>query len=49
MPHPEGTPDPIGRFEATMQGLDEDAKDAFYRRNYEQLMAMNEHAIAAAG
>ncbi|MBS3961457.1 MAG: amidohydrolase family protein [Sandarakinorhabdus sp.] len=39
-PHPEGTADPIGRFERTMEGLDEATKDAFYRGNYEELMAM---------
>lgn len=46
-PHPEGTKDPIGRFEATMENLDEDARDAFYRRNYEQLMNMNGAASQA--
>ncbi|PKP92603.1 MAG: amidohydrolase [Alphaproteobacteria bacterium HGW-Alphaproteobacteria-16] len=47
-PHPEGTKDPIGRFEATMEGIDEDAKDAFYRRNYEVLMNMPAAAEAIA-
>ena len=37
-PHPEGTNDPLGRFERTMEGLDEDAKDRFYRRNFEEMM-----------
>ena len=37
-PHPEGTRDPLGRFERTMEGIDEAAKDLFYRANYEQLM-----------
>jgi predicted TIM-barrel fold metal-dependent hydrolase len=46
-PHPEGTADPIGRFEATMEGVDEEAKDAFYRRNYEALMAMEQQMPAA--
>jgi predicted TIM-barrel fold metal-dependent hydrolase len=45
-PHPEGTNDPKGRFERTMQDIDEDAKDQFYRRNYEQMMGME--AMAAA-
>ncbi|MFZ5669719.1 MAG: amidohydrolase family protein [Pseudomonadota bacterium] len=36
-PHPEGTRDPIGRFEATFEGLSEDAKDRFYRRNFEDM------------
>jgi predicted TIM-barrel fold metal-dependent hydrolase len=37
-PHPEGTNDPIGRFERTFEGLDEDARDRFYRRNFEEMM-----------
>lgn len=37
-PHPEGTNDPIGRFERTFTGLDEDARDRFYRRNFEEMM-----------
>ncbi|MDP2261143.1 MAG: amidohydrolase family protein [Caulobacter sp.] len=36
-PHPEGTKDPIGRFEATFDGLSDDAKDRFYRRNFEDM------------
>lgn len=36
-PHPEGTKDPIGRFEATFDGLSEDGKDRFYRRNFEDM------------
>ena len=36
-PHPEGTKNPIERFEATMEGFDEDAKDRFYRRNFEDM------------
>lgn len=47
-PHPEGTKDPIGKFEATMEDIDEDAKDAFYRRNYEQLMNMNDNGALVA-
>ncbi|MGA0605114.1 amidohydrolase family protein [Phenylobacterium sp. VNQ135] len=37
-PHPEGTNDPIGRFERTFEGLDEEARDRFYRRNFEEMM-----------
>ncbi|QDX25181.1 amidohydrolase family protein [Sphingomonas suaedae] len=47
-PHPEGTKDPIGRFEATMEGIDEESKDAFYRRNYEALMNIPAAAEAIA-
>jgi predicted TIM-barrel fold metal-dependent hydrolase len=37
-PHPEGTKDPFGRFEHTLDGIDEPAKDKFYRANYEEMM-----------
>ncbi len=47
-PHPEGTKDPIGKFERTMEGIDEDAKDQFYRRNYEQLLNMPAQAESVA-
>jgi predicted TIM-barrel fold metal-dependent hydrolase len=36
-PHPEGTTDPIGRFEKTLDGIGEDAKERFYHRNFEAL------------
>ncbi len=45
-PHPEGTNDPKGRFERTMQAIDEDAKDRFYRRNFEQMMGLDQMASA---
>jgi uncharacterized protein len=38
-PHPEGTNDPLGRFEATMKELDDTVKDRFYRTNYEEMMS----------
>ena len=37
-PHPEGTNDPIGRFERTMGALTDDARTAFYSKNFEQMM-----------
>ena len=37
-PHPEGTDDPIGRFERTFEGVDDDAKAGFYHRNFEHMM-----------
>lgn len=40
-PHPEGTNDPLGRFERYLQGFDEDVKDRFYRRNFEEMMSMS--------
>jgi predicted TIM-barrel fold metal-dependent hydrolase len=37
-PHPEGTNDPIGRFERTFEGLSEDDKERFYSGNFEEMM-----------
>ncbi|MGH7780239.1 MAG: amidohydrolase family protein [Candidatus Binataceae bacterium] len=37
-PHPEGTKDPIGRFEATMASVSEIAKERFYYRNFAEMM-----------
>jgi predicted TIM-barrel fold metal-dependent hydrolase len=37
-PHPEGTRDPIGRFEATMTGLDDAQRERFYSGNFAALM-----------
>jgi uncharacterized protein len=36
-PHPEGTKDPIQRFDATMDTSDTDAMDRFHRSNFEAL------------
>lgn len=44
-PHPEGTKDPLGKFERTMDGLSEEAKDKFYRANFEAMMG---RALVAA-
>jgi predicted TIM-barrel fold metal-dependent hydrolase len=38
-PHPEGTRNPIERFEKSFEGFSEDAKDRFYRRNFEDMFA----------
>jgi predicted TIM-barrel fold metal-dependent hydrolase len=37
-PHPEGTDDPIGRFEHKMQDVDERAKEQFYSLNFRHMM-----------
>ncbi len=37
-PHPEGTNDPVGRFERTFDGIDEAAKQQFYAKNFEYMM-----------
>ena len=37
-PHPEGTDDPIGRFERTFDGITEEAKTKFYSENFQELM-----------
>jgi len=39
-PHPEGTNDPIARFERTFEGLGETEKDRFYRTNFEDMMGI---------
>ena len=36
-PHPEGTKDPIGRFEATMDDVTDDARQRFYATNFADL------------
>jgi predicted TIM-barrel fold metal-dependent hydrolase len=38
-PHPEGTDDPIGRFERTFKGISEEAKAKFYSENFQTMMA----------
>jgi predicted TIM-barrel fold metal-dependent hydrolase len=38
-PHPEGTDDPIGRFERSFKGISEDAKAKFYCENFQAMMA----------
>jgi predicted TIM-barrel fold metal-dependent hydrolase len=37
-PHPEGTNDPIGRFERTFEGIAESALERFYSKNFEDMM-----------
>jgi predicted TIM-barrel fold metal-dependent hydrolase len=37
-PHPEGTDDPIGRFERTFKDVDEEAKEKFYYGNFQEMM-----------
>ena len=39
-PHPEGTSDPISKFEATMTECDEKTMNAFYHGNMEDLMGI---------
>lgn len=38
-PHPEGTDDPIGRFERTFKDTSEEAKSKFYSGNFQAMMA----------
>ena len=47
-PHPEGTRDPIGLFEASLEGIDEPVKDMFYRTNYDHMMYRSAEAVAVA-
>jgi predicted TIM-barrel fold metal-dependent hydrolase len=39
-PHPEGTKNPIERFESTMEGMTADQRDRFYRGNYADMMGL---------
>jgi uncharacterized protein len=39
-PHPEGTNDPVGRFERTFQNVSEEAKQQFYSKNFEYMMGV---------
>jgi predicted TIM-barrel fold metal-dependent hydrolase len=39
-PHPEGTKDPIQRFEETMDGVGTEARERFYSGNYATMMGM---------
>jgi len=36
-PHPEGTKDPLARFEASLEGVSDEAKKRFYSLNFETL------------
>lgn len=47
-PHPEGTKDPVGKFESTLEGVDEATKDMFYRTNYDAMMNRQSDAALAA-
>jgi uncharacterized protein len=38
-PHPEGTDDPIGRFERTFNDISEEAKNKFYSENFQEMFA----------
>ena len=37
-PHHEGTDDPIGRFEKTMDGLSEEIRNKFYSDNFKSFL-----------
>jgi predicted TIM-barrel fold metal-dependent hydrolase len=39
-PHPEGTDDPMGRFERKMQDVDAPAREQFYSLNFRYMMGM---------
>jgi len=47
-PHPEGTKDPVGKFERSLEGVGEDVKDMFYRTNYDAMMNYSSDASLAA-
>jgi predicted TIM-barrel fold metal-dependent hydrolase len=39
-PHPEGTRDPLSRFEATMEDVSGPARERFYSGNFADLMGL---------
>ena len=39
-PHPEGTKDPLGRFEATMENVSERAREKFYSANFADFLRL---------
>ncbi len=41
-PHPEGTNDPIGRFERTFGELTDADRELFYSKNFEQMLGITE-------
>jgi hypothetical protein len=45
-PHPEGTNDPIGRFERTFGELTEADRELFYSKNFEQMVGERGPALA---
>jgi predicted TIM-barrel fold metal-dependent hydrolase len=40
-PHPEGTKDPLGRFESSLEGTNDEARDRFYSGNFAELFALS--------
>jgi uncharacterized protein len=40
-PHPEGTRDPFNRFESSLSGISEAAKERFYSRNFAEMMRLS--------
>lgn len=45
-PHPEGSSDPITKFESTMEGVDSAAREAFYAGNTESFLGLGSGATA---
>jgi predicted TIM-barrel fold metal-dependent hydrolase len=41
-PHPEGGRDPLGRFESSLSGAPEPAKECFYSRNFAAMMGLGQ-------
>jgi predicted TIM-barrel fold metal-dependent hydrolase len=40
-PHPEGTKDPLGRFESSLGDSDDEARERFYSGNFAELFALS--------
>jgi predicted TIM-barrel fold metal-dependent hydrolase len=44
-PHPEGTKDPLGKFEKTLDGISDHALDRFYADNFVELLGSHTPAL----
>jgi uncharacterized protein len=47
-PHPEGTDDPIGRFERTLKDVSEEDREKFYYANFADMMGAGQRGVSSA-
>jgi len=45
-PHPEGGRDPLRRFESSLRGISERAKECFYANNFANMMSLSAKSLA---
>jgi predicted TIM-barrel fold metal-dependent hydrolase len=46
-PHPEGTRDPFGKFESTLDGISDADRELFYNGNFRRLLGSHTPAVAS--